>query len=172
MTISNKYVRPFPRVVRIEPAGACNLACSHCPTGTIKMQRGVMRSGTFQATLESMRANIDSIKVVVLYHGGEPLLHKQFADMVKQVKSLGDVLVKTVSNGMLLSETAMIEIIDSGLDIIEFSLDGLSPEQNNFIRRNSDYATIISNIKSFIDYKQQKQSDTPKVFYIDHSIFD
>lgn len=48
------FFRPFPRVIRIEPAGACNLRCSHCPTGTVSMQRGIMSWETFAIALENI----------------------------------------------------------------------------------------------------------------------
>lgn len=160
----NSYIRSFPRVVRIEPAGACNLRCSHCPTGTVNMKRGIMKPETFSIVLHNIQVNVDSIKVVVLYHGGEPLLHKSFPEMVRQIKALGVPLVKTVSNGMLLTEATMADIISSGLDEIEFSLDGESPEENDFIRRNCDYATVVRNIKHFIQYKRKKKLKTPKIF--------
>ena len=160
----SEYIRPFPRVIRIEPAGACNLACSHCPTGTIKMPRGIMNSDTFATIMDSLKKNIHSVKVVVLYHGGEPLLNKSFTQMVKAVKNLGIPLVKTVSNGMLLNETVIDAIIDSKLDAIEISLDGDSSEINNLVRRNSDYNKVIDNIKTLINRKIERNSETPQVF--------
>lgn len=84
----NQYIRPFPKVIRIEPAGSCNLKCSHCPTGTVKMSRSVMKPTTFSLILNSLQAHLDEIKVVVLYHGGEPLLNRNFAEMIKEIKSL------------------------------------------------------------------------------------
>lgn len=162
--VAAEYIRSFPRVVRIEPAGACNLTCSHCPTGTVPMVRGIMRREIFSLVLQSMKENLDAIKVVVLYHGGEPLLHKGFAEMVRQIKELGIPFVKTVSNGMLLTETNLIGIVADGLDAIEFSLDGESLEENNFIRRDCDYATVVRNIKRLIEYKWEKMSELPKIF--------
>lgn len=160
----SEYIRPFPRVIRIEPAGACNLACSHCPTGTIKMPRGLMNSDTFATIIDSLKKNINSVKAVVLYHGGEPLLNKSFTQMVKAVKSLGIPLVKTVSNGMLLNQTTIDDIIDSKLDVIEISLDGDRPETNNLVRRNSDYNKVVANIKTLINRKIERNSETPQFF--------
>jgi MoaA/NifB/PqqE/SkfB family radical SAM enzyme len=141
------WERPFPRVVRIEPAGACNLACSHCPTGTVKMSRGIMRAETFARILESVRAHLDAVKVVVMYHGGEPLLNKGFAGMVRQIKAAGVPFVKTVSNGMLLDERVISGLVASGLDALEVSLDGESAAQNDFVRRNVDAATVVGNLQ-------------------------
>lgn len=161
--MSEQYTLPFPRVLRIEPSGACNLSCSHCPTGTVKMERGVMRHQTFALILENLSTHIDSVKVCVLYHGGEPLLNKSFPDMVHAIKSLGVPYVKTVSNGMLLTPSAIEAIVQSGLDAIEFSLDGLSPAQNNFIRRASDYKTVVANINALIAYKKRTGSAWPQI---------
>lgn len=161
--MNDNYIRPFPKVIRIEPAGACNLTCSHCPTGTIKMTRGVMKSETFALLLESIRTNLDVVKVVVLYHGGEPLLHKGFVEMVKQIKALEIPFVKTVSNGMLLDAKIIAAIVESRLDMIEFSLDGESPEENNLVRRGCDYHTVVRNVKALIDYKRAHLSATPDI---------
>ena len=61
--------------MRIEPASKCNLGCVHCPTGTIEMERGIMSLDIFQKILIE---NKENIKVIVLYHGGEPFLNKNF----------------------------------------------------------------------------------------------
>lgn len=160
----DKYIAPFPKVVRIEPSSSCNLKCSHCPTGTVQMRRGIMNSDTFSRVLLDIQLNLDSIKVVVLYHGGEPLLNKNLPEMVRQIKDIGVPFVKTVSNGMLLTESMTKNLISSGLDMIEFSLDGENEEENNFIRQNCDYAKVVRNIKRFIEYKSEHKSKTPEIF--------
>lgn len=160
---TSEYWRPFPRVIRIEPAAACNLSCSHCPTGTVAMPRGVMASPTFSIVLDHVKRHIDFVKVVVLYHGGEPLLNKNFTNMVRSIKDLGVPFVKTVTNGMLLPDSLVSGIMESGLDAIEFSFDGESPEENDFIRRDCDYGTVVANIKRLFDAKRSKQLDRPFV---------
>lgn len=162
--MSSKYERPFPAVIRIEPAAACNLACSHCPTGTIKLKRGIMSPETFALALKNLEVHKDRIRVVVLYHGGEPLLNKQFSEMVRSVKALGIPLVKTVSNGMLLSSELMTEIVESGLDVIEFSLDGENADENNFVRRNCEFDQVVTNVKELIRIRNSLNSASPKVF--------
>ena len=89
----------FPRVVRIEPAAKCNLACSHCPTGTVEMVRGLMSNEVFERTFEQVKQNIEYIKVIVLYHGGEPLLNKNFYKMASAVRGVSQrLIIKTVTN--------------------------------------------------------------------------
>ncbi|MDB5099449.1 MAG: hypothetical protein JWM80_3870 [Cyanobacteria bacterium RYN_339] len=157
------YVRPFPRVVRIEPAAACNLACRHCPTGTVDMKRGLMSEAVFDAALRALERHRDAVKVVVLYHGGEPLMNKAFPAMIRRIKALGIPFVKTVSNGMLLTETASRDLLASGLDALEISLDAQTEAQNDFVRRKSNYAQVVANIRRFVDLRAACDHPTPRL---------
>lgn len=158
------FIRPFPRVLRIEPASQCNLQCSHCPTGTVDQDRGIMKDDVFDRVLSVIKENSESIKVVVLYHGGEPFLNKKIFKMIEKIKSVGDFMVKTDSNGMVLTDDMISNMVSSGLDVVVFSLDGKSPEENDFVRRNCEFEKVVNNIKRLMDYKKEAQSETPEIF--------
>ncbi|PQA84835.1 hypothetical protein C5F52_02200 [Limnohabitans sp. TS-CS-82] len=161
MTMSNI---PFPKVLRIEPASQCNLACSHCPTGTVDMGRGVMSEPIFNLILNELKNNIDSIEIVVLYHGGEPLLNSLFYEMVAKVKSIKpSIFIKSVTNGMALNKSNAIRLVKSGIDAIEVSLDGTSAEESMSIRKNSNTEKIVSNVKQLIRLRSEMGSRTPKI---------
>ena len=148
MTINNVDLLPFPRVLRVEPSSQCNLACSHCPTGTVEMARSVMTEQVFEKVLEEIERHKTVIKVIVLYHGGEPLLNRNFYNMVAKIKGINDsFFVKTVSNGMALTSEHAKQIISSGLDVIEFSLDGESPDESQHVREKSNTQRIVKNVK-------------------------
>jgi radical SAM protein with 4Fe4S-binding SPASM domain len=154
MTTNNLELLPFPRVLRVEPASQCNLACWHCPTGTVEMPRSVMMDQVFKKVLEEIERHKAFIKVVVLYHGGEPLLNRNFYGMVAQIKSINaSFLVKTVSNGMVLNRKHSEHIISSGLDVIEFSLDGESSNESQYVRERSNTQRIVKNIKGLLELK-------------------
>lgn len=126
----------FPKVLRIEPASKCNLACIHCPTGTIEMERGIMSLDVFQKILTEIKKHKENIKVIVLYHGGEPFLNKNFFKMVKEIKIVNEnFYIKTVSNGTVLNDRIIEEIISGDIDLIEFSLDGYSSKDSEKIRK-------------------------------------
>lgn len=161
--MSKEFFLPFPRVVRIEPSSLCNLRCSHCPTGTVDMKRGLMSEEVFNRILEQLEENLADIKVVVMYHGGEPLMNSQFSHMVSKIKSMGIPYVKTVSNGMLLNNELIQEITSSELDYIEFSLDGENIQENNIIRRGCNGQRVINNIKELIRYKEEKKINKPDI---------
>lgn len=156
---------PFPRVVRIEPASQCNLACSHCPTGTVDMERGVMSASTFARIRAALQKHRDEIKVVVLYHGGEPLLNKMFFDWIREIKSINSqFFVKTVSNGMALTEAMAKKLLNTPIDAIEFSLDGESGDESQLIREKSSTAKIVGNIKYLLSLKAAQGVAKPEIF--------
>lgn len=129
------------------------------------MERGIMHEEVFGKCLEYVRANTDSLKVVVLYHGGEPLLNKNFTNYVERLREASPGLhIKTVTNGMALNDRNQESIIRSGLDQIEISLDGISAEESQMIRIGSNTGKILGNVKAFIKKKQESGSDKPSLF--------
>lgn len=165
MTVDNKEKILFPRVLRVEPASQCNLACTHCPTGTVDIQRGLMSDKVFDRVLEELQANKDLIKIIVLYHGGEPLLNRNFHKMVSEIRAIDDSLfIKTVSNGMALTQKHSEKIIDGGIDVIEFSLDGISAEESQLIRGKSNTQRVINNIKYLLELKSIRGATRPEVY--------
>ena len=145
----------FPKVVRIEPASKCNLACSHCPTGTIDMDRGLMKEDVFNSILKELKIHKDQIKVIVLYHGGEPLLNKNFFSMLSSIRKISNNFsIKTVSNGMALNQGNILKIIKSELNEIEISLDGETANESEEVRIKSKTEKIVLNIQKLLQEKK------------------
>jgi radical SAM protein with 4Fe4S-binding SPASM domain len=139
----------FPEVVRIEPASACNLRCIHCPTGTLQAPRTVMSPELFDIIRSQLTTK--NIRVFVLYHGGEPFLNRYIFDFIEKLRlSHPTSFIKIVSNGMLLDDEVISDICQSSLNHIEFSLDGLSPDESSNIRRGSDASKIIQIINKLL----------------------
>lgn len=158
MNDTKQFIHKFPEVIRIEPSATCNLACIHCPTGTYSNPvKGNMSKELFLKIKNEIAKQ--HIRVVVLYMGGEPFINKDFFFMVRELKKDAIPFVKTVSNGMLLNKIIIDEIIESGLDAIEFSLDGVDSDMNNFIRKNSNAQKVIDNIKILLKEKVLKKSN-------------
>ena len=155
----------FPGVIRVEPASQCNLSCTHCPTGTVDMNRGIMKGDCFNKVKKIISDNKEHIRVIVLYHGGEPLLNKNFYDYVKILKEIkNDFLIKTVTNGMVLNKKNSEKILYSGIDSIEVSLDGDSEIDSQNIRKKSKTNLIVDNLKYLIKLKNDLKKKTPKIY--------
>ena len=151
---------PFAPVIRIEPAATCNFRCVHCPTGLGLAPKGIMSDSVFAALFEQIRDY--HFRAVVLYHGGEPLLNKNFYSMVKKLRPLADK-IKTNTNGSLLNDNNIMSILDSGIDLIVLSLDGLSAEENNQIRVGCDFDKVMASLKKLLQLKSKLGLSKPEV---------
>ncbi len=149
----------LPPVLRIEPASSCNLRCQHCPTGMGLAPSGIMSVQLFDQIVSQVAEHFSQIRTVVLYHGGEPLLNSELAQFIRKLKALGCPKVKIVTNGKLLSLEESKKLIESGLDEIEVSLDGLGPDDSNQIRVRSDAAKILESVDGLLKEKANLNSN-------------
>ena len=88
-------------------------------------------------------------RVVVCYHGGEPLLNKNITYFIKYLKDWGVKKTVITTNASLLTEQKSIDLIEAGIDQIKVSFDGESAEENNFIRQKGNFYTNAANLKTF-----------------------
>lgn len=120
----------FPDVVRIEPAGICNFKCIHCPIGVEGGHRIILKYDKFIQYFDALPF---VPRVLVLYHGGEPLLNKNLERMIDYAKSKGTNKIVFNTNASLLTEKRDLSKVDE----LRVSFDGNSPTENNAIRVNS-----------------------------------
>ena len=57
-----------------------------------------MDDSVFRRVLRELEIHKEKIKVIVLYHGGEPLLNKNFFSMIDEIRNISrDFMIKTVT---------------------------------------------------------------------------
>ena len=115
-------VRPRPALVTIEMTKHCNAGCDFCDDWKTKHSPPLGDVVDMVRRLNPM---------VLALTGGEPLLEKRLAQIVRDVKKAQSfVYVFTVTNGSLLSEERALELIDAGIDQISISLNYLDERQD------------------------------------------
>lgn len=137
----------FPPVLRIEPAGSCNLRCRHCPTGLGAGSSGLMTWETFEKVLTDVERWSSHLNVVVFYHGGEPLLNPRLSEMIAAVRNVGVGRAKVVTNGKLLDAKRIEQLLHSGLTELEVSLDSISPMASDSVRLRSRSSEVVDSIR-------------------------
>lgn len=158
--IINKY-RLAPNNVIIENTNFCNSRCLMCPHNIMKRKQGVMDEKLFKKIIDECVQN--KINKIVLHNFGEPLMDKNFVARIKYAKSKGIADVGTSTNASLLSKTLSEEIIASGLDGINFSLDAFSKNAYEKIRIGLPYDKVMKNVKEFISIRNRLGKKKPFV---------
>ena len=113
------------------------------------MSRQIMPSEVFNSIIKSLQNHYDKIPVIVLYHGGEPFLNKNIFKYIVDIRTLmPSSKIKIVTNGNLLNYQKLELLAASTVNEIEFSLDGMSPEESDMVRVNSSSSKVIDAIKT------------------------
>jgi hypothetical protein len=131
-TPDNTMSDPFPDVVRIEPAGFCNFHCHHCPVGREGGRRGVLSYDEFKILFDRLPL---IPRVLVLYHGGEPLLNPFIEDMIQYSK-------------------------DKGVCKLVMNTNGNSPEQNDAIREGGEFKWSARRVRALAQSNKRPKQIT------------
>ena len=144
------YFGKAPLAVDVELANACNFRCVMChqAKGWLKKKdEKIMEWSTLRrAVRQCKRLGVYSMKV---NWRGEPTLDPECAEKIRYMKQRGIHEVMMNTNGSKISSGLAQELIESGLDRIIFSCDGISKETFNQIRKGGDFDTLIKNMKNF-----------------------
>lgn len=151
-----------PFIINIDPCEACNFQCKFCPTGDRELMKktpgrghGAMSFDLYKKIIDDICQFEDKVKVIRLYKDGEPLINPHFAEMVAYAKQSGCCdRVDTTTNGTLLTHKLCDDIIKSGLDRINISIEGVNAEQYaEFSKWKLDYDQLVDNIRYLYEHK-------------------
>jgi len=121
----------------------CNLNCVHCYSQSKNLQYNN------ELTLEQGKAFIDDISAfgspVMLFSGGEPLMHPNFLDLCFYAKSKGMRAVIS-TNGTLITRELAKELKKVGLSYVGISLDGLESVHDRFRGKKGAFREAIDGI--------------------------
>ena len=111
----------------------CNMHCRHCGSDckTSSMVPD-MPFGDFEKVLRRLREVYDPHHICVVVSGGEPLMRQDLASCGRKMYDL-EFPWGMVTNGRLLSERKIDELLASGMRSATGSLDGLE-ENHNWMR--------------------------------------
>jgi len=157
--LKRRVLPSFPVSLSVEPTNCCNLSCPHCPTGLKTLTR---KQGNI--TLDSYYKVIDetSSKLVylMLYFQGEPFLNKDIIKMIEYAEQKG-LYVMTSTNAHFINEENVQNIVESGLDKLIISLDGITEEVYTTYRRGGKLEKVRDAIKSVVACKKKLMSKKP-----------
>ena len=145
----------IPFSLTIEPTNACNLKCPQCLTGLSKYKdQGYMSLEFFKRLIDTYSKKV---MMVQLHFRGEPMLHKDLFEMISYAASRNMYLTLS-TNGHFISENVE-QILNSGLNHINISLDGMSEEVYTQYRKGGNFNKVIEGIKKLAAGKMKKMTE-------------
>ncbi len=134
------------RNLRLSLTAACNYACTYCVPDGKRLQAAAYELNSDEMIRATKLlidvAGIDKVRIT----GGEPLLSPKFGDTLKGIMQLGLKDVSLTTNGQLLPRHAK-DIVDSGMQRINISLDTLDRDHFRTIARSGDLNTVLHGIE-------------------------
>lgn len=174
-----------PFVVQIFPIYACNFTCEYCFHAVPKTERSfvsewpVMKLDLYKKCIDELAHFDDQLKVLRFVGMGEPLLHKNIAEMIAIAVSRNVAQrVELLTNGSLLRKEMSDALIAAGLSRMVISLQGISREKYRRISKvDIDFDQFVKNIEYFYTHKKNThvyikivdyaldETDTQEKFY-------
>ncbi len=161
---SNFIVGEFPIHLDIETTNVCNLRCPFCAI-TYKnwgpYKKGYLDLLLFKRIIdEGIDNGLYSVKLSLR---GEPLLHPEINKMVVYAKERGVTDIYFNTNGTLLDENKINQLIDSGLDRISISFEGIAKDVYERYRVGAKYDVVVKNIKKLRSIRETKGLSYPQI---------
>jgi len=145
----------FPKYFEVETIRACNAKCKMCTIHEWKNKNNRMTDNLFYKIAEEMSNYNQWINRVCLSRNGEPLLDKTLEQKIRKLKDYGIKEVSFSTNASILNEKRSVSLIESGLDDIRFSIDGITKKTFEYIRGGLDYEQVKNNCLKFIQLRNQ-----------------
>lgn len=157
------YHTGLPFTLSIEPTTACNLGCPECPSGLKQFSRptGKLKLDSHANILKQLAKSVFYINY---YFQGEPFLNPQFLDLIRDAKK-HKIYTATSTNAHFIDMQKAKEIVNSGLDRLIISIDGLTQQTYEQYRVHGKLNKVIEGAKNMIEAKQTLKSKTPYLIF-------
>jgi len=149
---------PFPSRVNVELTNHCNQRCVLCPRQGFTRPLGFMDFDVFARVAAECAPHGTRLWLHFL---GEPLLHRQLGRMVRFAKAAGVREVGLSTNAVSLRGALAEDLLHSGLDRLECSLDADERADYLAIRGRDHFARVRGNVSAFLRRKRALGLERP-----------
>lgn len=146
----------YPKHIFIETVGSlCTTSCVMCSRPNWSREPLIMKDDVYEKVLQSFLPHRNKIEKVSFFNYGEPLLDPSIGLRVARARSLGFGGTGISTNATELSEEKSKSLLDSGLEALICSIDGVRAETHEKIRPGAKFNDITENILKFMDLRKK-----------------
>lgn len=147
------WVSNIPQIIQLEPTNACNFSCSMCLNSSLQQETKLFFPlDLFQRLSQEI---FPSIKRLVLYGMGEPLMHPSFLEMLKIAKAnlSTNASLFFLTNGSLLTPKIIDRILEESLaDEVAFSCETLTSKDSSKVGHSLKVNEVFSNLRYLLNH--------------------
>jgi sulfatase maturation enzyme AslB (radical SAM superfamily) len=141
---------PFPTRFAVEVTAECNLECSMCHYPNMRRPKGKMPFELWKRCANQISAISPDAQCWFSFCG-EPLLEPELLlKMLAYGKAMGLRSLNVNTNGMLLTPELMEPLLDSGVDLVVFGIDGFSKQVFEKVRVHAERDVVYKNVEHFL----------------------
>lgn len=152
------YDRPFPKIFAVELTAECNLHCSMCHHPGMVRPKGRLPMPLWERCADQV-VEFTPQPDVWFSFCGEPLLEPdRLFEMVEYGKKIGLTSINLNSNGALLTKELADRILDSGLSVAVFGIDGFEAETYEAMRCGAKRDEVYANVEYLLEARKARGS--------------
>jgi len=144
-------------MISIEPSNICNARCIMCPYQKMTRKKEIMPMDLFKKIVDNCVSY--EVRNFNLNFYNEPFLDPFIFERIKYLKSK-NARVQLFSNGSVIN---VEKILESGLDEIIFSIDGIKKETYELIRKGLNFEKVVNNVLFLIKRREELGLKKPKI---------
>jgi radical SAM protein with 4Fe4S-binding SPASM domain len=151
-----------PEVFQVELTNHCPMTCVMCPrTESMTRALGYMDQNLFERVVRQIGTFSSK---VFLHHFGDSLVHPNLGSLIRYATER-HIKCFLSTNAALLTEKRARELVDSGLEELVVSLDGVTSATNVAIRGRAahDVADAERKIRFLLTYRRERKSKKPRI---------
>jgi len=152
-----------PLVVEMDITNQCNLRCVFCyfsDERVHKRKREDLSWAEFSRIAEQLFPLCQKVGLSI---GTEPLLHPRFSEMLAILPEYRIPHTFVTTNGLLLNEKVIAEMIRTNFSRINISMDAATKHTYERIRVGANFEKLISNVRAINRLKEKAGSATPSI---------
>ncbi len=146
-----------PVAANIELTNNCNAQCIMCSHQHMKRNKGFQTYEMFQNIADQLKEM--GVRKANLTGIGEGMLDKNVFKKLRYAKNVGIPETMITTNASMIYGDNVNELLETGIDAIRFSLDGVGEEYNR-IRVGLDYDKIRQNILDLVNKREKGKYET------------
>jgi sulfatase maturation enzyme AslB (radical SAM superfamily) len=152
----------YPSMVQVGLSTICNMRCPECYYPEFQKHPGFQPVFMSQQIYNKILGEVSGFpaSTMLRYLGrGESLTHPNAIQMLGDAKTKVKGRVALITNGLLMNDKKARELLETGIDVVDFSMDATTSETYSQVR-GEHFDLLTRNVDNFINIRNQGNHPT------------